>query len=356
MIKHMISPERLTEFTADILHKAGLNAEDAKTAAKVLVVTEMRGVRSHGLMRVEKYVRCLLSGGIHAEGQLETILQGPCWTRLDANGSLGLVAGYRAMQITIRKAKQTGIAFATVKNSRHFGAAGYYSLMCAEQGMAGISMSNGDIIMAVTGSNKSSIGNNPFSFAIPAGAFGNIMLDMAMSKYSDGKIQIAHAMGHLLEQDSILDKDGNPSVIPSDYLQGGSLLPFGGHKGYGLAVMVECLAGVLSGSSILNGARAWNTDPDSPEGVGHFFMAINIEAIMPRLEFDKRIEAMIDLLHRAPKKDGVDAILFPGELEMLSEKNAREGNFSLLDSCVESLKRASECVGIKRDEFSTLYY
>jgi len=354
MKTYRIDLNRIRSLVNTLFIKTGITPEDADIASEILISSEMRGVRSHGLMRIEKYVERLLSGGIHAKAHLDTISEGPCWTNYDANGSLGLVAGYKAMEHAIEKAKNTGVAIALVKNSRHFGAAGYYSLMCARKGMVGVSMSNGDVIMAVTGSNKSTIGNNPFSFAAPAGCYGLVMLDMAMSKYSDGKIQIAHSTGQRLESNSILDKYGNETTVPLDYLDGGTLLPFGGHKGYGLAVMVESLAGVLTGSSLLHAASAWNTDPDSAEGVGHFFLAMDIETIMRFDEYTSRMESMIEELHSAPKQPGIEKVFFPGELEMLQEKKAREEGLYILESCYNSLERTCTKLGIDKDWLVTV--
>lgn len=351
MKKYTIQPFQIQDYITTIFEKVGVPDNDAHIASEILVSTEMRGVSSHGIMRVEKYINCLLQGGIHPKASTTLLQEDPNFTLFDANGGLGLIASQKAMQYTIDKANTSSVAVAFVKNSRHFGAAGYYSLMCARQNKIGLSMSNGDIIMAVTGSSTSSIGNNPFSFAAPAGKYGDMVLDMAMSKVSDGKVQIAELNQEQLDPGAILDQEGHPSVIPSDYLNGGTLLPFGEHKGYGLAVMVEILAGILSGSSLLKNARAWNVDPKSREGVGHFFLALDFDKFMSLDLYTARVEAMIEELVGSPKKVGVKRIYFPGEIENLKEKEAKKSGIIVNHACALSLERAATKVGITKNIF-----
>ena len=354
MKKYTINPSQIQEYITSIFEKAGIPSSDAQIASEILVSTEMRGVSSHGIMRVEKYVNCLLKGGIHPKATSAILQEDQNFTIFDAHGGLGLIASQKAMQNTIDKANTSSVAVAFVKNSRHFGAAGYYSLMCARQNKIGLSMSNGDIIMAVSGSGTSSIGNDRFSFAAPAGKYGDVVLDMAMSKVSDGKVQIAELNREQLDPGSILDRQGHPSVLPSDYLNGGTLLPFGEHKGYGLAVMVEILAGILSGSSLLKNARAWNEDPKSTEGVGHFFLALNFEKFLSLDLYNTRVESMIEELVGSPKKVGAERIYFPGEIENLKEKEARASGITVIDACALSLERAAKKVGITQSIFDLL--
>ncbi len=336
----------LKQITQDIFIKAGLSSHDAQIAADILVTTEMRGVSSHGVMRVEKYVDSILGGGIDPQASLKVIREGNNWSLFDACRGLGLVASYRAMEQTIALARKNTIAFSLVRNSRHFGAAGYYTNLSSKAGMIGMAMSNGDIIMAVTGAKESSIGNNPFAFGAPAGKRGPITLDMAMSKLSDGKIQIARLKGEELPHESILNSQGAPSLIPQDYFDGGTLLPFGGHKGYGLALMVEILAALLSGSSLLKEARAWNREEGDPRGVGHFFLAIDYTQIVDQESYNQRIEALIEELKSATPQSGVDEIYYPGELENIQEEISRSEGVELLPDNLDSLQRAAERVAL----------
>ncbi len=341
-----VDPFRLKNLTREIFVKAGLSLTDAEIAAEILIVTEMRGVASHGVMRVEKYVNSILSGGIDPKAPLKSVQNGDNWNLFDACRGLGLVASYKAMEHTIALARKNTIAFSLVRNSRHFGAAGYYTNQCCSKGMIGMAMSNGDIIMAAIGANESSIGNNPFSFGAPAGERGPIILDMAMSKLSDGKIQIARMKGEELPPESILDNAGKPSTVPQDYFDGGTLLPFGGHKGYGLAVMVEILAALLSGSSLLKEARAWNREPNDSKGVGHFFLALDFSQIVTQEIYNQRIEALIDELKSASLQPGVEQIYYPGELESIEEKKSKIEGVGLLPETLSSLQRACDKVDL----------
>jgi LDH2 family malate/lactate/ureidoglycolate dehydrogenase len=346
MSELIIDPQVLKNTCTKLFKKAGVPDRDAHIISEVLVVTEMRGVRSHGVMRLEHYIRCILEKGINPKAEITIERENHCWALVNGNGGLGIVISYKAMNLAISKAKEYGVGVVNVNNSHHFGAAGYYSMMCAKKGMIGISMSNGDIIMAITGGSKKSIGNNPFSFAVPAGKYRAVMLDIAMSKVADGKIQIARALGKPVPEGSILDINGNPSTDPQDYFNGGTLLPFGDYKGYGLAVMVECLAGVLSNAAITSDIRAWNKDPNRTGNTGHFFAAIDIEKIMPLDVFTSRMELLCERLQSSPKAKDVDRILLPGQLEIESEERVKANGIPLLNSCVETLYRTADKLGV----------
>lgn len=326
--------------------QAGVPEDEADIVAEVLVTTESWGVRSHGLMRVEHYIRCLLSGGIAPSAKLEVEDEGSSWMTINGHGGLGIVISCKATRMAIDKARKNGICIVNVHTSNHFGAAGYYSMMCAKAGMFGLALSNVGRIMAATGSSTKSIGNNPFAYAAPAGKYGAVMLDICMSQVADGKVQIARDLGIPLPDGCILDKEGRPSNDPHDYFQGGTLLPFGGHKGYGLAVMVEILAGVLSGAAIMN-PRAWNKDPNKTGTTGHTFLAVDVGKMMPSGRFEARMEELVRQLHASPAAEHAGRVLYPGQLELENEANAREIGIELLDSCVDSLHRAAELVNVE---------
>lgn len=338
--------EALREICAELFEKSGVPREDAEIISEVLLVTEMRGVKSHGLMRVERYVDCLLSGGIKPRADIRIEKDSPSRALMDGGGGPGIVISYRAMNLAIEKAGKTGIGMVCVKNSHHFGAAGYYTMMCAEKNMAGIAMSNADPLMAVTGGASRTIGNNPFSYAVPAGKYGAVMLDIAMSQVADGKIQIAKKLNQRVPEGSFLDSGGRPSTDPDDYFNGGVLLPFGGHKGYGLALMVECLAGVLSGAAVTKEVKAWNEEPGKSGNTGHFFLAVDIEDIMPSEDFKARMVELVEEMLAAPRAENAGRILYPGQLELEREREARAvGAVELEDSCVESLERTAARLG-----------
>lgn len=326
----------------DTLH---VSWEDSKKIANTLIQAELWGVTSHGVLRVEHYVRCLQSGGILPNAEFTVEQQCGSWVRASANGGLGIPASRKATELVIQLAEEHGVGIVNLKESHHNGAEGVYAHAIAKAGMVGMVMSTGNPIMAVTGSCEATIGNNPFAYAVPAGKYDTLMMDVAMSAVADGKVQVAKATGKLLEPGCILDKDGKSSVVPDDYLNGGVLLPFGAHKGYGLSVMVECMAGILSGAALTHEINSWNKIPGHCGNTGHLFMAMDISKMMPVADYEKSVETMIEQFKSAKKAEGVEEIFFPGELEHRRAMQAGD-MVSLLPSTWEKLELAAQYTGV----------
>lgn len=336
----------LVEYCTRALIKVGVPEEDAATVASVLANADARGVHSHGVVRMEGYVECVMAGGIAPAAEHTIITEGDSHARIDANRGLGIPVSVFAAKLAKRKAQKSGIAIVNVYNSHHHGACGYYTLMCADDGLIGMAMSTGDIIMAVTGAATSSIGNNPFSYAVPAGKYRAICYDIAMSTVAAGKISMAAVENRSIPLGWLLDPAGNPTTDPHDYERGGALAPFGGYKGYGLSIMVEALAGVLSGAALLKDIHAWNKDPDTSGNVGHCFIAMDPTILHPEYSVSARAEQMIDELLHTPKAPGVDRILFPGELENENEKLAYKQGIALPYATEHALQHVAEMTGI----------
>ncbi len=348
---NMISIHRvvLKESLIDLFGRLSVNAEDAASIADVLIRADQWGVASHGILRVERYVQCLQSGGILPDAAFTVEKQEGGWAHATANGGLGIPASCKATKLVISLAREHGIGVVNVRQSHHNGAEGVYANEIAEEGMIGMVMSTGNPIMAVTGSAEATIGNNPFSYAVPAGKYDTLMMDVAMSAVADGKVQLARAMGKELPPGCILDKDGNPSVIPDEYLNGGVLLPFGAHKGYGLSVMVECLAGILSGAALTHEINSWNETPGHCGNTGHLFLAMDISRMMPLAQFTAQVETMIGQFKTAKKMQGVEEIFYPGELE--HRRLAASGDVvSVIPSTWESVCRAAALAGTEPPE------
>jgi len=341
----VIHRQLLTSQVVAVFERLGVTCEDAEAIARVLICADQWGVNSHGVLRVERYVRCLQSGGISAHAELVIEQQSGSWARASANGGLGIPASCKATALAIRLAKEKGIGVVNVRQSHHNGAEGVYADEIARQGMIGMVMSTGNPIMAVTGSCEATIGNNPFAYAVPAGKYGTLMMDVAMSAVADGKVQLAKATGKQLPPGCILDKNGRPSVEPEEYLSGGVLLPFGAHKGYGLSVMVECMAGILSGAALTPDINSWNETPGKCGNTGHLIIAMDIEKMMPVEAFTKSVETMIEQFKSAKRAEGVEEIYYPGELEQ--KRKAEAGDMvTIIPSTWESLCRAAEAVGL----------
>ena len=340
--------EDIKKRSVAVFEKAGLNTEDAKIITEVLLETEMRGVFTHGFMRLERYVNCIKAGGIKTDGNYKIVTDSPSWASVDGRDNLGIVISYKAMKLAMEKAKATGVGIVNVRGSHHFGAAGYYTSMCADNNMVGMSMSNGDVLIAATGSAERTIGNNPFSYAFPADKYGKVVYDIAMSYTSDRKVVQMDKEGKKLPDGWIIDKNGNPTNDPSEYEKGGTLLPFGGYKGYGMAMMVETLAATLSGAAMTKNVHAWNENPEEGGNVGHFFMALDIEKMGDAASYKKRVDDMIDEIKESKKAPGVEKIFYPGEIEMGKlEKCISEGFVEIADETMESVERVEKSFGLR---------
>ena len=338
-----IAINEIKERSVKIFERVGLSPEDAKIIIDVLLETEMRGVFTHGFMRLERYINCIKEGGIKTNGEYKVIYDSPSWASVDGNDNLGIVISYKAMKLAMKKAKETGVGIVNVRGSHHFGAAGYYTSMCADNNMVGMAMSNGDILVAATGSAEKTIGNNPFSYAFPADKYGKIVYDIAMSYVSDRKVVQLANEGKTVPLGWIIDKEGKDTTDPSEYEKGGTLLPFGGYKGYGMAMMVETLAATLSGAAMTKNVHAWNTNPNAGGNVGHYFMALDIEKLGNPADYKKRVDDMIDEIKNSKKADGVSKIYYPGEIETEKlDKCLKDGYVIIADETMESVERVEK--------------
>ncbi|MCL5985223.1 MAG: Ldh family oxidoreductase [Actinobacteria bacterium] len=339
-------PDDLINFCSQVLEKAGISKDEARIAAEIITSADMRGVNSHGSVYLQTFVKRIKEGGIDPKADIEILRQGPAWALLDGHGAMGQLTAYKATKIAIDKAKSCGVSIVGIKNGMHFGAAAYYSMMIAKQDMIGISMSNADITMAITGSSSRVIGNNPFSYAAPAGEEKPVVLDMAMSVVAGGKIKLAMEEGKNIPFGWLLNPDGEPTSSPRDFFDGGALLPFAGYKGYGLALMVEILAGVITGNPITRDIISWTKDLSHPCPEGFAFIAINIGNFRPIEEYKARMDVLIRQIRSSPKAKGVERIYLPGELEYEKEERARISGIVLGSQILKSLKNLATDLGL----------
>ena len=317
-----------------VFEKAGVPTSEAKVITDVLTDAQMKGITTHGFVRVKKYVGCINAGGIKPSCDIEIVTDTPSWALVDGKGGLGIGISVKAVDLAIEKAKKTGVGIVNVRGSHHLGPAGYYAARCADAGMLGMAMSNGDILVAATGSREKTIGNNPFAYAVPAGKYDKILYDVAMSVGSDMKIIQMQNEGKPVPDGWMIDKDGVPSNTASDYLAGGTLLPFGGYKGYGLALMVETFAATLSGAAMTKDVHAWNSAPGTCGNVGHFFLALDISKIGSLDEYVSRVEAMIDEISSSKLAKGADKIYYPGEKEQISRAECLKSGLVFVDDAI----------------------
>ena len=335
--------KELREFAVQALIKSGVSSENAEITADTLITTDMFGVMTHGMRNLGQYIEKMEAGGLDAKAEPSIVCEGPAFAIINGNKALGMVSGCKAMKLAVEKAKKVGIAYVGVKNSCHFGAAGYYANLAAEEGMIGLAMSNTDPVIAVPNGASKAIGTNPFSFACPTGDGKSIFLDIALSSVAALKVIMAKEKGMDIPDTWLVDEDGQPTTDSSLFPQNASLQPMGAHKGYGLAVLVEILSAVITGAGMLSEIASWNLDMSSVNNAGHAFIAIDIKQMISQEDFNKRISQVINELKNGPKAKGKDKIFLPGEMEWEKrEKTVETGVLEITDAIADNLKSLSE--------------
>jgi len=316
----LIAADDLRDFCKQSFLKCGLSGDDAVLMTDTLISSELRGVSSHGVIRLPFYCQRLLDKGSNPDPKLRIIAEKPAMIHVDGDNGLGQIISIRTMKMVIERAKNQGLCFAGVRNSCHFGMAAFYSMMAIREEMIGIAGSNTAPVMAPWGGGKSAIGNNPLAIAVPTGREYPIVLDMAMSVVSGGKVRLEAVKGGKIPKNWILDAKGRPTDNPADLVPHGTLLPMG-YKGFGLAIIIEILSGVLTQSNVLSEVDLWFEKTSTPVNLGHFFMALNIRGFMNPAYFKDRMNQMIDELKRSPLMEGSTGIFMPGEMEFASEQS-----------------------------------
>ena len=323
--------EKIRPVCRQILQKLGMSSKDADTVVDNLLFADLRGVSSHGISRMKLYSDRARKGYYNVAPQLQIVNDRGGALLLDGGNGYGAVAGKAAMDLVMERAKKYGCAVCAVRRSNHFGAASYYTAMAAAKDMIGFSITNGPANMAPFGSKESMVGTNPFSVALPAGKHPPMILDVATSVVARGKIINASKEGKSIPDGWAMDRDGNPTNDAKLALAG-SVLPFGGHKGSGIAIVIDAMCGVLSGAAFgrhirqLTEAGMAGAEPGSGADIGHLFVAIDIAALQDVDAFKSRMDLMIDELKAAEKAPGVTEILAPGELEARkAQYNAENG-------------------------------
>lgn len=308
----------LHQFAADILTAEGVPRTDSETTAAALVVANLRGIETHGIMRVPAYVRRLRAGLINPMPQVSATSRRAFATVIDADNAFGPVAMAHALDACRASVETLGIGAVTVRRSNHFGAASVHTVPLAREGCIAMTMSPGAKSLAPYGSRAPLLGTNPMAVAAPAGRYAPWSLDMAASVAARGHIRLALHEGQPIPEGWALDEAGRPTTDPAAALRG-VVLPFGGPKGSALSMMVDIFAGVLAGAGFAGSTRDWNADFSGPSDVGHFLLVMKVDAFMELLEFETRMETAIERLKALPPSEGVDEVLYPGERSGRSE-------------------------------------
>jgi LDH2 family malate/lactate/ureidoglycolate dehydrogenase len=338
-------PDKLKVFAANVLRSCEMQERDAVDVAEVLVRTDMRGVRTHGIRTLPGYVEQIEGGGMNARANVQIVRDSGSVAVVDGDAGPGQLVAVRATEIAIAKAKQTGQSTVTVRNSNHLGACGHYALMAAEAGLISLVFSNAPRVMKVPGSRSAVLGNGPMAYSAPLPGDAPIVFDAAMSNVAGTKVIMARERGQKIPEGWLVSPEGLPTTDPEDFFRGGALVPLGGHKGYSLTLLGELLAGVLSGAAMASAIGAWRFDKAKPTNTGHVILALNVEAFMPWEEYTGRIQSLCDEIKSAPKESPDARIMVPGEIERDNEDAAKRTGIYFDHVVWDALSRLAERFG-----------
>jgi LDH2 family malate/lactate/ureidoglycolate dehydrogenase len=339
-----ISPDKLANFAAGAFQKFGMPERDAELCADTLIQADLWGHQSHGVLRLSWYLARIKGGVCEAVARPEVIIDGGGIVLIDGNDAMGQVLTARAMEEAIARAKKLGVSAVAVRNSNHFGTAFYFTLMAARRGCIAFLTSNGSPAMAPWGGRKKLVGNNPWSWACPAGARPPMVLDIANTNVARGKIYLARQRDEKIPEGWALNADGQPTTDPDEAING-ILLPMAGHKGYAISVIMDMLSGVLTGSGF--GTQVCGPyQYEKRSKAGHLMIVLDIKALQPVEEFERRIEAQILELKSAPLGNGAEAIFYPGEIEAQNDLDNRRDGLALPAATVVGLKQLADELGL----------
>lgn len=342
-----ICSTKLRDYCSQVLHCNGVEKNEADICADVLVKADLRNIPSHGVARLSMYVEAIEKDVTNLNGVLNIIKETPNTLAVDGDGKMGAAVSYDVMNRVIEKAEKHGIGIGCVRNSNHYGIAGYYAMMAAEKDMIGFSMTNSSAFGMPTFGTKVKFGTNPIAFAAPANKEKDFVLDMSTTVITVGKVEVYNREGKTLPNGWAVDNNGqtanNPGLILKGLINnlGGGILPlggegetFGGHKGYGLAMMVDILTGVLAGSEFsdkIQDARC------TASRVSHFFMAIKIENFRDINQFKADMDELLQGLKNTPPSPGNDRVYYAGLKESEAEDYNLVNGIELLDIVYEDI-------------------
>ncbi|MBS1626905.1 MAG: Ldh family oxidoreductase [Bacteroidetes bacterium] len=353
MTEQIFSYQQLSQFIQKIFLAIGCSLNDSCTATKVLLSADIRGIDSHGVARLNGYIRLWEAKRINSNPTIKIIHETPSTATIDGDAGLGLVVAPYAMQIAINKAKNVGTGWVSVGNSNHFGIAGYHAMMALEHDMIGIAMTNASALVAPTFSVERMLGTNPIAVAIPALQQPPFIADFATTTAANGKLEILQRKNEDAPLGWVQDKNANASTDANILKKEGTLLPLGSdrehgsHKGYALGSIVDIFSAVLSGGSYGPWAPPFPAYVPMPEnmpgkGLGHFFGAMRVDAFRPAKEFKQHMDNWIERFRNAKPATGFDKILIPGDPEREMEKERMKNGIPIIQSVIDDLKKVGE--------------
>lgn len=350
----------LTAFCRDVFIQTGLTERDAVVAADVLVAADLRGIPSHGVGRLWRYVNGLETGLMLANTEPDILRDTPASVVIDARGAMGAPVSVQAMQTVIGKARGNGAAFGCVRDSNHFGIAGYYAMMALDRDMIGVAMTNTAALGVPTFGRQVMFGTNPLAFAAPAARERAFVLDMSTTVVTRGKVEVYDRLGKALPPGWAVDKSGRTAEDPTSLLVdmfnrvGGGILPlggegeeYGGHKGYGLAVMVDILCSVLAGAPF---GQALSDTETSSARVSHFFGAIRIDCFRDPAAFREDMDRLLAELRATPPAEGAERVWFAGQKEFETAEAFERDGIPVLEKTYDQLREIGENKGVEGPE------
>ncbi len=345
----------LQELVQRIFLQMGCSATDAIQAANVLISADLRGIDSHGIARLNGYVRLMDLKRLNPTPSIQIVHETPSTAVIDGDAGLGLVVAPKAMEIAIQKASQVGTGWVAIRNSNHFGIAGYHTLLALPHDMIGFAMTNAGPLVAPTFSKDKLLGTNPIAVAIPANEEPPFVLDMATTTAAYGKLEILQRKSQPTPTGWVQDATGAPATDAHAVKKGGALLPLGGdrehssHKGYGLGAWVDIFSGVLSGANYGPWVPPFATAGfmNSAEqlvgsGTGHFVGAMRIDAFRPAGEFKQHMDNWIRTFRKATPVAGQETVLIPGDPERILEADRRQNGIPVLPVVMNNLKELAQ--------------
>jgi len=351
----VVQKQKLTNFTQNVFLTFGLNKTDAYICAENLVLADLRGIPSHGVARLKRYVDGMNNGVIFPLNKPQIVKETPITATIDGKAGLGQINGHFATTLAIKKAKKSGVGIVAVRNSNHYGIAGYYSQMILNENFLGISMTNSAPLVVPTFSKEMIFGTNPISLTAPAKNRKPFFLDMATSVVPRGKLEVYNREEKPLPDGWAVDENGLVTTDSAKVLNnllkrlGGGILPLGGegelysgYKGYGMAIFVDILCGVLSGGAYANLVNKSKDGKPAPANVSHFLMAIDIESFIDLETFTSNMDDLMDRLQNSEKAQNREHIFIHGEKEYIKyEKHEKEG-IPLQDKVYDTLKSIAQ--------------
>ena len=348
--QRLFAHDRLVQFAFAALMVANVPEPDARLTAESLVAANLRGVDTHGITRLPIYIHRLQQGLVNASPNVRVISDRATTVVVEGDAGLGQVVCDLAITETIDRAREHGLCWTGVRNSTHNGTQAYWALRGSRAGLLTFAFTNGESIVAPWGGRERFLSTNPVCVAVPTDPPDELVLDMATSQVAGGHILLAKSRGESTPEGWVIDKEGNPTTDPDGYFEGGSILPLGGYKGAGLSLIVDVLAGILSGgaSTVDVGSMYWHLD--RPQDVGHAFMAIDVERLIPLATFKSRVAETLAGMRAVDRRPGIDRIYAPGDIERNAEADRRSNGCPLTLDLVRDLGNLSEELGVPMPE------